>query len=220
MSAQLARNSRHREYRQMVSSKQVIAGIVFCAMSLPLIAAHAASLRVQIVDQTGAPLPDAVVYAVPASGKIPATRPAGAVIDQVKRRFVPLVSVAQTGASITFPNKDNIEHDVYSFSPAKRFELNLYHGIPANPVVFEKAGLVVMGCNIHDQMVAYLLLVDTPYFAKTDASGRATLENIPADTYKLIAWHYRLTDPNAQPAQSATTNADAAHKFTLQVKPE
>lgn len=128
-----------------------------------------------------------------------------------------MVSVVQAGASVTFPNKDNIEHDVYSFSPPKRFELNLYHGIPANPVVFDKPGLVVMGCNIHDSMVAYLLIVETPWFAKTDASGAAIIDNLPADAYKVIAWHFRQSDPNAQPAQKVT--ADGAAKFALQLRP-
>lgn len=180
--------------------------------------AQAASVRVQVVDQAGAPVPDAVVYAMPVTGKPPATKPAGAIIDQVKRRFVPLVSVVQTGASVTFPNRDNIEHDVYSFSPAKRFELNLYHGIPANPVVFDKPGLVVMGCNIHDEMVSYLLIVDTPWFAKTDAKGVAVIDNLPADALKLTAWHSRLGDPNAQPTQKITVTADSSAKFALQLK--
>jgi plastocyanin len=188
------------------------------AFALSASLAHAANVRVQVVDQAGAPVPDAIVYAVPVSGKLPATKPAPAIIDQIKRRFVPMVSVVQTGASVTFPNKDNIEHDVYSFSPAKRFELNLYHGIPANPITFDKAGLVVMGCNIHDTMVAYLLIVDTPYFAKTDDKGTATIANVPSDAYKVIAWHFRQTDPNAQPTQKITANTDSAAKFALDLK--
>ncbi|SAK84459.1 hypothetical protein AWB79_05775 [Caballeronia hypogeia] len=188
-----------------------------CALGATLV--HAASVRVQVVDQAGAPVPDAIVYALPVNGKIAAAKPAGAVIDQIKRRFVPMVSVVQTGASVTFPNKDNIEHDVYSFSPPKRFELNLYHGIPANPVVFDKPGLVVMGCNIHDAMVAYLLIVDTPWFAKTDAHGAATIGNVPADSYKVIVWHFRQSDPNAQPEQKVSAlAADGVAKFSVQLK--
>jgi plastocyanin len=192
--------------------------VFFAAFALGATLAHASNVTVQVVDQTGAPVQDAVVYAVPASGKLPPAKPMPAAIDQVKRRFVPMVSVVQSGASVTFPNKDNIEHDVYSFSPAKRFELNLYHGIPASPVVFDKPGLVVMGCNIHDTMVAYLLIVDTPYFAKTDAKGAATI-SVPADSYKLVAWHFRLSDPNAQPSQKLNATADSATKFALTLKP-
>ncbi|SAK78343.1 hypothetical protein AWB77_03751 [Caballeronia fortuita] len=195
--------------------KSLFVTLVLLACGAPI--ARAANVRVQVVDQAGAPVADAIVYALPVNGKPPATKPAAAVIDQIKRRFVPMVSVVQTGASVTFPNKDNIEHDVYSFSPPKRFELNLYHGIPANPVVFDKPGLVVMGCNIHDAMVAYLLIVDTPWFAKTDANGAAVIDNLPADAYRVIAWHFRQSDPNAQPMQKV--NADGAAKFALQLRP-
>lgn len=193
--------------------------IFLAALACSAGAAHAANVQVQVVDQAGAPVSDAVIYAVPVSGKLPAAKPAPGVIDQVKREFVPLVSVVQTGASVSFPNKDNIEHDVYSFSSPKHFELNLYHGIPAKPVVFDKPGLVVMGCNIHDNMVAYLLIVDTPWFAKTDAKGTATLANLPPDAYRLIAWSYRQTDANAQPTQKLTVSADSAARFALQLKP-
>jgi plastocyanin len=201
-------------------NKWLISAFLFCASSIPFIGANATCVRVQVTDQLGAPVKDAIVYAMPVSAKLPATKPAGAVIDQIKRQFVPLVSVAQTGAAITFPNKDNIEHDVYSFSPAKRFELNLYHGIPAKPVVFDNPGLVVMGCNIHDTMVAYLLLVDTPYFAKTDANGHADIDNLPADSYKVTVWHYRMTEPNTQPSSQVSAGSDSSTRFTLQLKPE
>lgn len=179
--------------------------------------ANAASVQVSVVDQAGAPVPDAIVYATPASGKLPAPKPATAIIDQVKRQFVPHVSVVQTGTAITFPNKDNFEHDVYSFSPAKKFELHLYHGVPANPVVFDKPGLVVMGCNIHDTMVAYLLVVDTPWFAKTDAAGNASIDNLPADNYRITAWHHRLADANALPVQNISAAADAKAAFKLKL---
>jgi plastocyanin len=203
----------------MMNPRKLPKGLAFvCAFAVSATFAHASNIAVQVLDQAGAPVPDAIVYAMPVNGKLPPNKPAPAVIDQVKRRFVPMVSVVQTGASVSFPNKDNIEHDVYSFSPAKRFELNLYHGIPASPVVFDKPGLVVMGCNIHDTMVAYLLIVETPYFARTDANGTATIANVPADSYKLVAWHFRLNDPNAQPTQKISASTDAAAKFSLQLK--
>lgn len=188
------------------------------SLALTVSCAHAASLQVDVVDKTGAPVPNAIIYATPMSGKLPAKPPAGAVIDQIKRQFVPLVSVIQTGSSVTFPNKDNIEHDVYSFSPAKKFELNLYHGVAASPVVFDKPGLVVMGCNIHDMMVAYVLVVDTPYFAKTDASGHATIENVSAESYRVAAWQYRMKDGAPHPVQTVTPGAAGATKFTLELQ--
>lgn len=182
-----------------------------CAMSLHAASARAEQLRASVVDQTGAPVADAVVYATPADLKIkdaaavvPARKRPTAIIDQIKRRFVPLVSVVQTGTAVSFPNRDNIEHDVYSFSPAKRFELHLYHGVPAEPVVFDKPGLVVMGCNIHDQMIAYLLVVDTPWFAKTDAHGQAAIDGVPGGTYRLTVWHYRMAAPEALPSRDAS----------------
>lgn len=188
---------------------------VACWCALHTAAASAASVQVDVVDQNGAPLADAVVYATPISGKLPPSKPAGAIVDQIKRQFVPLVSVVQTGTAITFPNKDNFEHDVYSFSPAKKFELHLYHGVPANPVVFDKPGLVVMGCNIHDSMIAYVLVVDTPWFAKTDANGHASIDNLPADNYKVSAWHYRLPEGTAPSSQKLPSGEKAS--FTLNV---
>jgi plastocyanin len=114
-----------------------------------------------------------------------------AIIDQINKKFVPRVSVVRAGTTITFPNSDRIRHQVYSFSPAKTFTLKLYAGSPNTPVTFDRAGLVVLGCNIHDNMVAFIGVVDSPYFAKTVASGAATL-NLPAGRYRLRVWH-----PNA-----------------------
>ncbi|WP_345817099.1 methylamine utilization protein (plasmid) [Paraburkholderia sp. PREW-6R] len=193
--------------------RQAWLSMAACWIALHASAAGAASLQVAVVDQNGAPVADAVVYAAPVSGKLPPAKPAGAIVDQIKRQFVPLVSVVQSGTAISFPNKDNFEHDVYSFSPAKKFELHLYHGVPASPVVFDKPGLVVMGCNIHDSMVAYVMVVDTPWFAKTDASGRALIDNLPADNYRVTAWHYRLADANNLPMQKLPSGAKAS--FTL-----
>ncbi|MCS4511292.1 methylamine utilization protein [Xylophilus ampelinus] len=194
-----------------------------CAMAvlaswLPL-AAHAAAAPVQVLDARGRPLADAVVYATPAGAKPAAAAPgATAAIDQIDREFVPLVSVIQTGTNVRFPNKDDVEHDIYSFSPAKRFEIKLYSGVPSKPVLFDKPGLVVLGCNIHDSMVAYVLVVETPYFGRTDKDGRFSFENLPAGSYRVAVWHYRMRDPNAQPtstAQVAAGGASPALKFTL-----
>lgn len=166
---------------------------LFCCTSLlAASAAHAAGLNAMLADTGGKPLEDAVIFAKPLNASLPNAKPRGEIIDQINKEFVPLVSVAQVGAAITFPNKDNIRHHVYSFSTPKVFDLKLYSGVPASPVVFDKPGLVVLGCNIHDWMLAYLLVVDTPYFAKSNDKGVARIDNMPAGEYELSAWHPRL----------------------------
>ena len=183
---------------------------------------YAAGLQVQVLNPRGAGLMNAVVYAVPVNGKAPAVEPGKrAIIDQIDREFVPLVSVIQTGTAVSFPNKDDVEHAVYSFSPPKRFEIKLYSGVPARPVVFDKPGMVTLGCNIHDSMVAFVLVVDTPYFAKTDKAGRANLDNLPPGSYRVVAWHPQQRDPNALSTQTGEAPAGGASasasplKFTL-----
>lgn len=183
-------------------------------------AACAGELQINVVDQNGAAVQDAVITATPSSGKLPPRTAGRAIIDQIHRTFVPLVSVIQTGTLVTFPNKDNIQHDVYSFSPAKTFELNLYSGVAAKPVEFDKPGLVVLGCNIHDKMIAYVQVVDTPYFAKSDAAGHALLSELPPDNYDVTAWSYRLSDPKGTLHVSAHSDAPAPLRFTLQLQPD
>jgi hypothetical protein len=107
---------------------------------------------------------------------------------------------------VRFPNSDDIRHQVYSFSPAKTFQLPLYAGTPATPLVFDKAGVVTLGCNIHDQMNAFILVVETPYFGKTSADGRVTLDDLESGRYTLHAWYPDMrTEP--QP-QSVTLKGD------------
>ncbi len=161
---------------------------LFCSIIyLPL---HAAELTINVLDSSGTAIENAVVYAEP-ENKVTLPR-AAAIIEQRGKQFNPLVSVIQTGAEITFPNFDSVRHHVYSFSPAKTFELKLYSGVPANPVQFDKAGTVVLGCNIHDYMVAFIQVVDTPYFTKSNKMGKAVLKDLPSGNYTLKAWHYAL----------------------------
>ena len=150
-------------------------------------AACAGMVTVDVTTRPGATLADAVVVFDPLDTTPPAGHDA-AVIDQVNKRFVPHVTVVRTGTAITFPNSDHIRHQVYSFSPAKTFTLKLYAGSPQTAVVFDQAGLVVLGCNIHDSMVAFVGVVDSPYFVKTAASGSAVL-TLPAGRYRMRAWH-------------------------------
>jgi plastocyanin len=150
-------------------------------------AASAATLTVEVLDDRGAAISEAVVYAIP-EGHRSAPPSRGAVLDQKNRAFVPHVLAIQTGTSVKFPNSDNVRHQVYSFSPAKRFQLPLYEGTPAAPVVFDKAGVVTLGCNIHDRMSAYVVVVDTPYFGEAEG-GHVALPNLPEGRYTLHVWY-------------------------------
>jgi plastocyanin len=175
--------------------------------------ARAASLLVEVRDVRGTPIPDAVVYALPEVKKLPPPS-RRAVLDQKNRMFVPHVLPIQTGTAVTFPNSDNVRHQVYSFSSAKRFQLPLYAGTPAAPVVFGKAGVVTVGCNIHDQMSAYLVVVDTPFFVLT-ANGRAELSNLPEGKYDVRVWYAGMrNEPSPQPV---SLGADEQKSLTFQI---
>ena len=159
-------------------------------------------VTVDVTTRPGATLEDAVIVFDPLDTTPPPSHEA-AVIDQVNKRFVPRVTIVRTGTTITFPNSDRIRHQVYSFSPAKTFTLKLYAGSPNTPVVFDQAGLVVLGCNIHDSMVAFVGVVDSPYFVKTAPSGSAAL-TLPAGRYRMRAWHANAVAP--VPAREITVS--------------
>jgi plastocyanin len=180
----------------------------FCA------AGHAATLRVRVENTQSASLPDAVVYLTPLAPPAHAGQ-LQARIDQQHKTFVPRVSVVQVGTAISFPNSDNIRHSIYSFSPAKVFTLKLYSGTPSTPVVFDKPGVVVLGCNIHDQMIAWVLVINTPYMLRTDADGSATLTNLPAGDYLLRAWHEPMAEEAAGEALHLDATTTAAQTLRL-----
>ena len=175
-------------------------------------------LAVLVRDEAGTPVADAVVYvAGPAAG----SRSARATMDQENQEFVPQVLAVEVGTAVSFPNRDNIRHHVYSFSPAKRFELPLYTGTPAVPVIFDQPGAVVLGCNIHDWMVAYIYVSASPHFAKTGTDGRAALRGLPAGAHELAVWHPRLRTPGEAPVRRVTIGSDPVPvEFKLVLRPE
>jgi plastocyanin len=162
-------------------------------------AAHPAGLTVDAVDAAGRPLPDAVALLEPTAGKASVKPLPDAEISQSKRQFQPRVTVITVGTRATFPNFDTVRHHVYSFSAAKTFELKLYAGVPNVPVVFDKPGVAVLGCNIHDSMAAWVVVADTPWFARSAENGRARIDAVPPGNYKLRVWHPGLAF-NAAPA--------------------
>ena len=150
--------------------------------------ASATDVALEVRDGNGRPIPNAVVFAEPAAGAAPAVKPnTRALIDQVNKEFVPKVSIVQAGTSVFFPNSDNIRHSIYSFSAAKVFTTKLYSGREAAPITFDRTGLVILGCNIHDTMVAWVFIVDTPWFDKSGADGIGTLRGLPSGEYKITA---------------------------------
>lgn len=167
------------------------------------IAAHAATLTIEVRNARGIPVKDAVVWAIAEGRDFPPVR-ATAIMDQRNRQFVPHVLPVQTGTSVRFPNSDDVRHQVYSFSPAKTFQLPLYTGTPANPIVFDKTGVATLGCNIHDRMTAYIVVVDTPYFAATGKDGQVTLANLSSGRYVVHVWH---SDLSADPTSTLSLGA-------------
>lgn len=153
--------------------------------------ALAAQFKLGVVDDKGNPLKDAVAALVPAQKKDYAAAPT-AIMDQRQNIFVPGVLAIRVNTQVRFPNSDDIRHHVYSFSPAKKFELRLYHGMTAEPVLFDKPGTVVLGCNIHDSMVAYIYVVETDYFAVADGMGKISID-APAGKYQLQIYHPQMS---------------------------
>ena len=180
--------------------------------------AEAGSVLVTVKDGQGTLVSDAVVYAKP-NKPVVSLQKKQAVIEQRDKQFVPYVTAIQVGTSVTFPNRDSVRHDVYSLSPAKRFELPLYAGIPAEPVTFDKEGFVTLGCSIHDWMVAYIAVLPTPYFQVTGKDGRTVLENLPAGPYTVQVWQPLLKGAPEKFAQHVDlTEGSTELVFTLDLR--
>jgi plastocyanin len=178
----------------------------------------AGSLEVIVKDDKGRPVSDAVAYPA-AAGAASAAPKKHAVVDQRDKQFVPYVTAVQVGTAVIFPNSDNIRHHVYSFSPAKKFELPLYSGVPAEPVVFDKVGFITLGCNIHDWMIAYVAVLPTPYFQVTRQDGRAVLKDLPAGQYTVQVWHPALKgQPEALAQRIDVGGGTKSLLFTLPLK--
>jgi plastocyanin len=173
--------------------KQLLAGVLGLVFAAGPAHAQTAEIAATITDQQGRPVVDAVLVAVPVDGNLHSReRPRAGSIEQVDKEFLPRVTVVPVGASVSFPNHDDVRHQVYSFSAAKRFELPLYAGVPAQPIIFDKPGVVVLGCNIHDWMVGYVYVSESPFFAKTGKDGKAVLTELPLRAYVVRVWHPQL----------------------------
>ncbi len=179
---------------------------------------HAGVLSVHVLDTQSKALAETVVLVRPVNtDEIVKIALEPAVIDQVDKEFVARVRVFPVGTAVRFPNKDNIRHQVYSFSSAKNFELPLYSGTPAEPVVFDKVGIVKLGCNIHDWMTAYVYITDAPYFAVTGDDGAISFDELPEGEYELTVWHARAKSDEEQSRKLVSVNRDGASEISWQL---
>jgi plastocyanin len=166
-----------------------------------------ATLTVTVLLPDGHPLGGVVVTAYPTTGPSHPAPPAAAIMDQVDRAFSPDLLVIPVESSVAFPNSDSVSHQIYSFSPPKRFQLPLYRGKPYPPVVFDQPGLVTLGCNIHDEMLAYVIVTDAPFFGRTNTVG-AWSADVPGGGYRVSIWHPRLR-ADAKDLQGEITVTDS-----------
>jgi plastocyanin len=182
-------------------------------------AAIADVLNLTITDSSGNPVNNVVVSAYSQNVAIQTAVVPGTliIIDQVDKKFVDHVTPIQLGTAISFPNHDQIRHHVYSFSPAKTFEIPLYKGVPAEPIIFRQEGVVTLGCNIHDWMSAYIVVIDSPYFATTDQQGRSSL-TLPAGDYELRFWHRYADQQSLNSKQTIPIHAEQVTNLPIELK--
>jgi hypothetical protein len=182
--------------------------------------AHAADFRALVrSSESGQPVAEAVVIAVPEGGTR-GFKPRPEQIEQVNQEFVPRVKPILAGSSVSFPNRDEVRHHVYSFSPVRRFDLPLYTGTPPQPVLFDKPGVVIIGCNIHDWMVGYIYVSESPYYAVTAGDGAALLP-LPPGRYTVRVWHPQLAQrEEATQRQVELGAAAASQEWRIPLKPE
>ncbi len=193
-----------------MKSGMTAGGYVGCflglALSLPVMAIE---LEVQVLSASGEPLENMVVYAVPLDDQqLPATDKVISV-GQKGKSFAPYVSVSQAGNSVLFDNQDDITHHIYSVDSDARFSFKIKAGEKRLQNGLNQPGEVAMGCNIHDWMSGYLLLVDTPVFGKTSAAGTLSLETPEPGRYQVTVWHPQLKADNNRESQVVNLQADA-----------
>jgi plastocyanin len=171
--------------------------------------AYSATLTSVVKEHKGELVADAVVFAMLLSGVEQINTSKAGIIDQVDKEFIPYVTPVQVGTKISFPNHDKIRHHVYSFSPAK-------------PILFDKHGVVVLGCNIHDWMKAYVYVLETPFFVKTDENGTGTISDLPPGEYEVQVWHPRIKNSSEGEKQLITIAEGNTKKteFTITLKRE
>jgi plastocyanin len=184
--------------------------------------AAATDLSAVITGSDGKPLPNAVVSIVPDSNsrtERSSSRPADQTVDQRNETFVPLVTIVPKGGRVTFANNDPTTHQVFSFSRIKQFELTLARG-ESSSIAFDSAGVAALGCNIHDRMIAYVFVAESPYTALTGDDGLAVVKNIPPGKYRAQVWHPQQRPGSETPSvELALTGEAMTWEASLKVLP-
>jgi plastocyanin len=173
-----------------------------------------------VVDDKGNPVKDAIVFMTAIGAESPPARARTGVMNQHDKEFVPYVLPIEIGTTVEFPNKDNLKHHVYSFSEPKKFELPLYSGQAPRSILFNKPGVIVLGCNIHDWMLAFILVLQTPYFATTDSRGTLQIDGLPVGNYEARVWHPLMRQESDQTTQrlALSPSEPANLRFVIALK--
>ena len=188
---------------------------ILSALSAASVGIQAAPQAILVANEAGQPVAQAAVSVYVKGTRAAAPAGATANMAQKGRAFQPTLLVVQTGTPVLFPNFDTVRHHVYSFSATRKFEIKLYAGTPAAPVVFDKAGTATLGCNIHDQMLGYIHVVDTPHFGVTGSDGQVNLD-LPAGEHRVQIWWPALGESN--PGVEQMLKAGGGQAIMLRVK--
>jgi plastocyanin len=196
--------------------RNCLIALAFAGAAMPL---AAAPLTVRVVDASGHPLRDVVVTLYPSGTAGRPARSGGRFsVSQKDLQFHPFLTIIPVGADVSFPNLDPTKHHVYSFSPAKKFELKLFAKDQSRTVHFDKAGVVALGCNIHDQMSAFIVVTNSAWTARTNAQGIVTFGDAPNVAGRLVLWHPYLRAPGGQ-LQEGVTAAQRSATFQVRLRP-
>jgi len=183
--------------------RNLFSALALAGVAMPL---AAAPLNVRVLDASGRPVRDAVVTLYPAGAARPARAGGRYMVAQKDLQFRPFLTGVPVGADVSFPNLDPTKHHVYSFSSAKRFELKLFAKDQSRTVHFDKPGVVALGCNIHDQMSAFVFVTNSAWTARTNAQGIASFADAPNAPTRVALWHPYLRAPGGQVEQSIAAN--------------
>jgi plastocyanin len=208
--------SAHVAGRGALPRGSACSGLMLCAISFFCgRGASAADLTVSVLDSAGHGVPGIVIIAEAATAVPEKHATRSAIMDQQHMQFVPRILVIQAGTGVEFPNSDQIQHQVYSFSAPKSFKLSLYAGHKYPPIVFDRPGLVTLGCNIHDGMIGYIYVTESPFFGQSNDSGQLQLHGLPAGNYTLTAWHPQMQEPGDNTLHLQYTLAENEHSIPV-----